>query len=203
MRKLIVGVGLAVAVFTADAQQWVERDFLQGNRAVQITNAATVLFGASLVPYTNGSGNVVYSGTNLFSTNSIVSPGTLHTNTSVTYGNAWGDVVAFSDRDGNGGAAALVISGTGSTYQSTNTLTLTFGRVLSKDYTYDVVETNARTLAVAFTPNGTNHSSMSTNLSTAQMTGCYGFRLLSVVSGNHGAAGSVYLQKVTLNGYAP
>lgn len=197
--------GLAL-VFSADAQIFKAKDFLGGNLGVQITNNTTASYGASLIPMTNYAGSAVYSMTNLYSTNGIISPGTIQTNNNVTYGQAWVDVPVNADRNGVPLAQSIAISLTGVTASTTGAVAFTFVQTLAESSpgvpSVPATETQNK-FVVAVTPNATTTVSIITNIPSAQLQGGSGWRLSSVVTPNFAAAGSVILQKVTLNEWVP
>lgn len=205
MKKLFfIAVAVMALAGSAISQTFVARSFLADNQAVWLTNLTTTTYADIGVPFTNAVGGAVYSLTNLYSTNSLIAPGTLYTNSNVYYGQAWYDVQGFSDRNGNNASASISLYGVGSTTRSTNTLTLTFVKMQKLvNNIPTLASTDAQSqFVVAITPNGTTAIGVTTNVPTAFMQGAAGIRLKTIVSADDGAAGGFYLQSATLGGYS-
>lgn len=205
MNKLILSLVLALGTFGASAQTFKAFDFLGGNQVLFLTNNTTTTYGDIGVPMTNALGVACYSLTNLYSTNSLIAPGTLYTNANTYFGQAWYDVPMFSDRNGNAATASIALYFVGVTAQSTNTLTLSF-RKLQK-FVNGVPALAGTATADTFTfsvlGNGTTAVGITTNLPSTLVNGAAGLRLQTIVEADNGAAGSFYLQSLTLNGFPP
>lgn len=209
MKKFLTLVAALAMVLTANAQSlshFKAKSFLGGNKAVLVTNNTTFSYGDALIPYTNYAGSVVYSQTNLYATNSFTAPGTIQTNNFVTFGNAWVDVPANGDGEGNPQAASITVSLVGLTASTTGSMTFTFAQMLdeSSPGVPSVPGTaTANKFVFALVPTGTTAISIITNLPTTQIQGTSGWRLVSVAEPNNSAAGGVVITTLGLNQYTP
>ncbi len=219
MKKILSLLGLGLCL-SANAQNYRSVDLLSGNQSFFLTNAATIKYNDSLVGITNAQGTAVYSLTNLYSTSGFNASNTNLTNANVFFGQAWVDVPVWSDRNGNDASLSISYSALGLTARSTNTVTLTFARVMKGTQSgltgtnaylngtpIYFVDTNSADEFVFSYTNSTGTApipvNIMTNIPTAFMQGSWGIRLQSIASTDNGAAAAYAIQYLGVSGYQP
>lgn len=203
LKYLIVSLAVLVLPLTAPAQNFHAIDMLGGARSFQLTNNATVNYNASLVPFTNLLGGTVYSLTNLYSTNGIITPGTVLTNSSTWANTAWIDVPVFSDRNGNAAAAAFALAWIGDTAKSTNTITITLAKLTKNNAGVFVPGTQTADKWTLLLSGSQAAGAMVTNVPAALIQGAAGLRVNSIGLSDGSGAASLNITAMSINGYVP
>jgi hypothetical protein len=203
----LIGVALVGAI--ALAANFKEVDSLSQNYSVFITNANDaanyVYYNQTNVPYSNGLGVIVYSGSPLYASNgsTYVTPTAILTNASLTFGQAWIDVPFEADGNGNVLPASLVAGGVGTASGVTSVITFGCIPVYRRFGTNYVNSTNTALWVPSFTANGTVYTGVCTNVPSAFEQGAWGMRILYVEFASNSTPGGFTLSSMGLEYFAP
>lgn len=226
MKKLIASLLLATSLASIKAQEFRSVDFLGSHGPVILFNSNTVLYGAVSVPYTNNIATanwytngvlpiVVFSMTNLYSTNFLLSS-TSFTNANIgQFDPAWIDAKLAPDRNGGIGKAALAVSVSGVDAIGTNTITFIVEKLTrqwnpsSSTWTYIPGNTTADQWTFSIAPTfasagNTTSTTLVTNVPDAMVQGSWGLRVQSIAVNSNSYTNRAYnLNAMTLNYFQP
>lgn len=206
----LISLTSSVALAQGTSPRFRSDDFMAANQSIFITNNTVYTNGQSSILYSNALGNQVFSLTNLYvyGSNSYVANGTLGTNSSVVYPSPWQDLPNFSDMFGNNSSGAFMLSFHGLTARSTNTVTFNFvglgrGAALNGSFIGSLPVSSGYSTNIVVASLGLTNTTIIAPISTSLVQGNAGWRLNSITVSDAGAAASIVIDFMRLNGFRP